>query len=338
MIQDLAANMQASPRASAAMAFGVRLRALRQRRGHSQHTLGREIFYSREYVALVERGLRPPTATFVTRAETALHAGGELQREFAYVEQAREREAQRRATAPRVPRRRSKIMSAADALCTVHGATTASEPSAAWWTALDVLQHVLQDEIEPHDAEAEVVDLERRWTTLAARSDGETPWADIATEAALGMAGAGALLQRSLHGDHVARLVTIARAFGRLAGDALMMLGRPGSACAWQQLADTVGHRAMRPKLGAEPASPDAAESAVHAESPRRCAPPGRYTVRAARRMEACSGRPASQRPSVYRRHRRRWEGGIGRAPPDQDCGMYATSSRDPFGSSTNVA
>src|SRR5688572_13972126 len=65
-----------------AAAFGEELRRRRQERQWSQRELGEAIHFSREYVALIERGARPPTPAFAERADTALDAGGILVRLF----------------------------------------------------------------------------------------------------------------------------------------------------------------------------------------------------------------------------------------------------------------
>ncbi|MEV6928100.1 helix-turn-helix transcriptional regulator [Dactylosporangium sp. NPDC051485] len=310
------ADAPAAALASAAIAFGVRLRTLRQRRGYSQQTLGGEIFYSREYVALVERGLRKPTATFVERAETALHADGQLQREFACVEQARERQARRRAAARRGQRRNDKIRSAVATLRTVHRDEIAAEPSAPWLAAFDELHHVLKGEMEPHDADAEIADLEHRRTDLAARAGGEARWADVAVEAALGVAEAGMLLHRLLSGDHARRLRCVVAAFAALVGDAMMMLGRPAPADDWHRLADAVSDRQVPPPELELPGGAESEPAARADGGSSRLALHGRSAARAACRAGIYGRWPASPRSMVHRRYRRSRQRHFSRGPP----------------------
>jgi transcriptional regulator with XRE-family HTH domain len=184
------ASADTSPGSDPATAFGEQLRSLRQRRGWSQRQLGTEVFFSREYVALIERGLRPPNLAFVARAEEVLDAGGALSCLFAKLDVDRARHARQRASARRVKRPNGKVAVAAGQLRKVVAEEPVEQRSPAWWTALDALRRVLRDELNLVDAEAEIVDLERRCSDLAADAGQVTAWQDVGSAAALGVADA----------------------------------------------------------------------------------------------------------------------------------------------------
>jgi transcriptional regulator with XRE-family HTH domain len=320
---------------SAAVAFGGRLRSLRHRLGWSQQRLGTAIFFSREYVALVERGLRAPSATFVERAGAALDADGELRAAFAHVEQDRERAARQRAETRGAIRRRGKIVAAAGRLRAAARDEPTGERSPTWWTAFDELHHVLQDEITPVDADADITDLEQQCTDLAADPGNASGWADVASAAAQGLADAGALLQRPLRSDHIARLVNVARRFAAQAGDALIMLGQPGRAGAWYTLARAVKCRcSVTPSAAELKQQPASGAWAEHGGEPARPAPrvpapPLQRATSPASRLTGggCRMRRRHPRPRTCRSRRC---GRCARAPP-VSCGRRPRAARSTY-------
>ncbi|WP_426513123.1 helix-turn-helix domain-containing protein [Dactylosporangium sp. McL0621] len=218
--------------------FGNQLRQARHRQQWSQRELGAATFFSREYVAMVERGLRTPSATFAERAGIALHAEPELRAAFARVQGHRQRITRRVVEGRRV-RRRSRITVAAGRL----RVAAASVRSPDRWAAFDELHQVLRDEIDPVDATVEVEKLEQRCADLVGDGRADSTWADVASGAALGFADAYALLQRPLCAGHTRRLETVARRFAVRSADALLMLGQVERAGQWLGLAEAVERR-----------------------------------------------------------------------------------------------
>ncbi|MGI5243106.1 helix-turn-helix domain-containing protein [Dactylosporangium sp. CA-139066] len=325
--------------------FGGQLRQWRHRHNWSQRELGAATFFSREYVARIERGERRPTADFVARAEAALAAGGQLQHTFTQEEQRRHGETRPWAAPRPVPRRRGKITISAGRLRSAAGDVSTGERSSSWWTAFDELHRVLQDELEPVDADADVMDLEQQCADLAAGAGDESSWAEVLAAAALGMADAGALLQRPLPSDHAARLVAVVAQFAMLTGDALVMLGRHTRADEWYSLAGTVQRRAVMPPPGGELDEPSVGETAGTPDEDGSIRLVSRASALASwrasgivRRPSGGGGHPAGRRVAPRWACRMGRCGCCGRSPPVQGWGMEATSKRDPSGSSTNVA
>ncbi|MEV6928111.1 helix-turn-helix transcriptional regulator [Dactylosporangium sp. NPDC051485] len=240
--------------------FGNQLRQARCRQQWSQRELGAATYFSREYVAMVERGLRNPSATFVERAGAALGANRELVAAFGQMQQTRRPATREGAEGPRV-RRRSRITVAAGRLRAV-GASLQTLPS---WSAFDELHHVLREEIDPVDAATEVAELEQRCADLVEDGHADRPWADVASWAALGLADAGALLQRPLCAGHIRRLKTVARRFAVLSADALLMLGEAERAGQWLRLVDAIERRDAEAQLPAMPEG--SSETALSAPS-----------------------------------------------------------------------
>lgn len=323
-----------SRRTAGAISFGNQLRQCRQRRSWSQRELGAATFFSREYVARIERGERRPTADFVKRAEAALGTTGQLQRAFAPVEQAREREARQQARPRSTTRHRGKIATAAGRLRTATAGASTGDQAPSWWTELDGLHRALGDELQPVDVDADITDLEQRCGHLAADAGDGIGWADMASVAALGLADASALLHRPLPNGRTSRLVVVMAQFATLTGDALVMLDQYTRADAWYNLAATIQFGEAGRDLGCRVSSQprrdlenlparDAPTPSEEAEStrpaPRTSTSPAQTTSSTARR--SAGGRPASLRPppprgcpAVPRRCR-------GRSPPRSRAG-----------------
>ncbi|GAA3298384.1 helix-turn-helix domain-containing protein [Dactylosporangium vinaceum] len=303
----------------AAVAFGAVLRSWRQRKQWTQQTLGAAVFFSREHVAMVERGLRKPTATFVERAETALEADGALRGAFAQLERELEHDARQRVETRRVQRRGGKIAIVAGRFRAAARRAPCSEQPESGWLAFDDLHRVLKDELGLLDADAEIASLEQRWARLAADAGDGTGWAAVASAAALGCAEAGALLQRSLPSGQARRAVAVARQFAALTADALLMLDQHRRAEEWYGLADTLEHRSahvpienMAPTQGASAA---AVHDALHRVAAQTLRPTMRPTSMPVHRA-TCDGKGPSGVEPARVPEGRNGLGCSGRAPP----------------------
>ncbi|MGI5185401.1 helix-turn-helix domain-containing protein [Dactylosporangium sp. CA-152071] len=311
-----------SPQPAGVVSFGNQLRQARRRQQWSQRQLGVEMYFSREYVALVERGLRAPSAAFVQRAEAALNADGELQQAYDAIRRPRAHGARPHTLRRPTAGHRGKIGTAARHLRTVTLETAAGELSPAWLTAVDDLQGLLRDELCPVEADNDVTALERRCADLGAAAGHTIGWVDVLSSSALGAADAGALLRRPLAMNHAERVSAVLAVFAALTADALLMLGHRDRAAEWYQLAapehrqpstTTTGNESDSPDTAA-PASLDRGASLVEPGSgsvpPRWPGPTVRHRTpkpRAARPAHAAARLHA--RPSRPRRR-------DGRAPP----------------------
>lgn len=320
-----------SRQTASAISFGNQLRQCRQRRSWSQRELGAATFFSREYVARIERGERRPTADFVKRAEAALGITGQLQRAFAPVEQAREREARQQAR-PRAPtRHRGKIAAAAGRLRTATAGASTGDQASSWWPELDELHRALGEELQPVDVDADITHLEQRCGHLAAAAGDGIGWADMASASAQGLADASALLHRPLSNGRTSRLVGVMAQFATLTGDALVMLGQHTRADAWFNLAATIqfgeagrdlGHRVSPPPRGDLEKSPtmDAPMPSEEPEStrpaPHTSTSPAQTRNSTTRRPAGDNGRPANLRAAPPRACPAARRSCRGRSPP----------------------
>ncbi|MEV0131403.1 helix-turn-helix transcriptional regulator [Dactylosporangium sp. NPDC050688] len=321
------------------LAFGNLLRQARQRQQWSQRELGAATFFSREYVAMVERGLRTPSATFVERAGAALDVDRELWAPFAQLQGIRHRTARQRAEGRRI-RRRSRITVAAGRL----RAAVATLQTPDRWAAFDELHHTLREETDPVDAAAELAELEQQCADLVGDGRVDPTWDDVATRAALGLADAIAMLQRPLCADQCDRLKAVARRFAVLSADALLMLGEVERAVQWLGLMDPTDRRGAVVQPAAVPmGSPEVippARPGIHASSrsQRDGSVETPLSTRWTARRSTRGGHPTTGDLWLGARHTSRRRLSHGRAPPGHDRGTERTSNREPSGSSTNVA
>ncbi|GAB3862126.1 helix-turn-helix domain-containing protein [Dactylosporangium cerinum] len=316
----VAVTTQSCTQKSTIVAFGSRLRSLRRRHGFTQLGLSVAMFFSREYVALVERGLRAPSAAFVQRAEAALNADGELQQAYDAIQRSRAHDAQSHAARRLTAGRRGRIGTAAGRLRGVTLELPGGELPTAWLTAIDDLQGVLRDELRPVAADDHVIALEQRCADLAAAAGKTVGWTEVLSSSALGAADAGALLRQPLRMDDAERVSAVLAAFAALSADALLMLGHRDRAAEWYQLAapehrqqSATGDQDDSPEHAAT-ASPDRDEPS--AETCRGSVPPSWPSLTLRNRTPKPRAMGPAKAAARLRTRRSRPRGRDGRAPP----------------------
>ncbi len=222
----------------AVAAFGSQLRQRRQQRRWSQRELGLATHFSREYVALIERGQRRPTAAFVEQAEAALEADGALLRIFAELERARLDTPPRRRTRRRSPQ---AVAKAALALRRSASHTTAQGRDVdAVRPALDCLLDSVRADLNTDQASGQLDELERRHADLLTQANGRLPLVDLVCAAALAVQDCLALLDSPMLGRSADRAAGVMAQFARLAASGLDALGLVGDARGWYRLAASV--------------------------------------------------------------------------------------------------
>lgn len=217
--------------------FGAHLRRWRHRRSWSQRELGTAAHFSREYVALIERGERRPTAGFVERAEAALGADGALRSAYAQLEP-------RRAAIPnRQPTRHRTPSTTAEPVSVLHHGmagvpTVQSNDIAAVKLALDALLREVTTGLDPEDPRVRLDNLARRYADLLGCSDHDLPPEEAIRAAALGLSECVDLLRRLATGELRSRVTALAARFASVTADGLTVLGYSSDAQGWYAVAE----------------------------------------------------------------------------------------------------
>jgi transcriptional regulator with XRE-family HTH domain len=219
--------------------FGDRLRWWRRQHQWSQRELGAATFFSREYVALIERGERRPSADFVQRADAALGAGGTLRASFATERAAAEtawRPRARRQPSPVTAKAAGRLRRTLSSLPNADGGTlSAAQP------ALNDLVRALEADLEADDVRHAVDQLQQQHAGLVARSGQNLKREEVVCAAALAVGECIALLQRPVIGDARQQLTALAARFAAQAADGLVVLGMLLDAQRWYGVAARIG-------------------------------------------------------------------------------------------------
>ncbi|WP_433221623.1 helix-turn-helix domain-containing protein [Dactylosporangium sp. CS-047395] len=292
--------------------FGAHLRQWRHRRNLSQRELGAATFFSREYIALIERGERPPTANFVERVEAALAADGAQWDRFTLAERQRAAASQQpirpRPPSTDTPKPGSDRHRDPAVPPTPHEQDITT-------LALDHLLRQVLVRMGPAETQAGLHDRGRIIEVLGCGGAAASAEERIRA-AALGLSECVALLRPTMPGEPHGQVTVLAARFATMIADGLTALEAGSDALSWYALA---GQLAQPADLRSDPASDLASDAGSVGAAPdgggtARTAMPGGATVldtvRASgsrhRRAEPGRGPATRRRSTEGHRPRRR--------------------------------
>ncbi|MFB9443131.1 helix-turn-helix domain-containing protein [Dactylosporangium vinaceum] len=269
--------------------FGALLRQWRHRRNWSQRELGAVTFFSREYVGLIERGERRPTANFVERAEAALGTDGALRNSFTLLQH-------QRATDPQRQQARHQPQSPGAARADPEFSAPASQhrdiPAMA--KLLDHLMREVIAGVSLDGAPARLDGLPHRDVRLPDGGDLIIAAQDRVRAAAVALEACIDLLHGPVADAPHRSAAVLAARFAAMIVDALAELGYATAAQGWTTVVELLGPVAVQGQVGAATGSGEVAHLVTsYGSAANDTVPAGRPKMRRA----ATGRRPAVRLP-----------------------------------------